>query len=80
VWRFENLHSFDLALLARRSRTLSVVIVIRRTFIFHRYSKTSGRALVTVYQYDNSIAGYAGIALAPVNAPPPKVSFAGRVI
>jgi hypothetical protein len=56
------------------------VIVIRRTFIFHRYSKTSGRALVTVYQYDNSIAGYAGIVLAPVNAPPPKVSFAGRVI
>jgi hypothetical protein len=56
------------------------VIAIRRTFIFHRNSKTAGPALVTAYQYDNSIAGHTGIAIAPVNAAPPKVSFGGRVI
>jgi hypothetical protein len=56
------------------------VIAIRRTFIFLRYSKTSGQALVTACQFDSSIAGHAGIAIAPANAPPPKVSFGGRVI
>jgi hypothetical protein len=56
------------------------VIAIRRTFIFHRYSKTVGRAVLTTWRYDNSIAGYAGLAIAIVNAPAPKVSFGGRVI